>query len=294
MLIQNLHKPFEIEFIEVNHCPIKEHRHTFFELIYIAKGSGTQQVNNHSLEYCQDNLFLLMPQDVHYFKCTTTTSFLFIRFNDIYLDGQKVKAEHTSLGEWVPKMEYIFQNNNHLPGCILREQSDKPLVRALVDAIIREYVNQKTLHKEIVQQLVNTLLTVVARNISLSLPEKRQESSTLSLDILNYIHQNIYSPELLKAANIAGHFNISLNYISEYFKKQTGENLQQYITTYKLRLVETRLQYSDMRMNEIVSELGFTDESHLHRTFKKYKGLSPSEFRRQSRMHAHISQAHAN
>ena len=101
--------------------------------------------------------------------------------------------------------------------------------------------------------------------------------------ILHYIHQNIYSPELLRAATIASHFNISLNYISEYFKKQTGENLQQYITNYKLRLVETRLQYSDMRMNEIVSELGFTDESHLHRTFKKYKGLSPSEFRRKTR-----------
>ena len=283
MLIQNLHKPFEIEVKEVNVCPVDEHRHTFFELIYIIKGNGTQYVNNHSLEYQEGHLFLLTPREKHHFICATTTSFLFIRFNDIYLEGQKVKTEHTSLGEWVPKMEYIFQNSSHLPGCILREQGDRPLVQALVDAIIRENVNQKTLHKEIVQQLVNTLLTVVARNISLSLPEKKQESSALSLDILHYIHQNIYSPELLRAATIASHFNISLNYISEYFKKQTGENLQQYITNYKLRLVETRLQYSDMRMNEIVSELGFTDESHLHRTFKKYKGLSPSEFRRKTR-----------
>jgi AraC-like DNA-binding protein len=35
-----------------------------------------------------------------------------------------------------------------------------------------------------------------------------------------------------------------------------------------------------MRMSEIVDELGFTDESHLNRVFKKYRGLSPSAFRK--------------
>jgi AraC-like DNA-binding protein len=33
-------------------------------------------------------------------------------------------------------------------------------------------------------------------------------------------------------------------------------------------------------MSDIVNELGFTDESHLNRMFKKYKGLSPSAFRK--------------
>ncbi|WP_431217443.1 helix-turn-helix domain-containing protein [Puia sp. P3] len=52
------------------------------------------------------------------------------------------------------------------------------------------------------------------------------------------------------------------------------------MTGYRLRLVETRLRYSTMRMSEIVDELGFTDESHLNRVFKKYRGLSPSAFRK--------------
>jgi AraC family transcriptional regulator, L-rhamnose operon regulatory protein RhaS len=38
---------------------------------------------------------------------------------------------------------------------------------------------------------------------------------------------------------------------------------------------------SHMRIGEIVHELSFTDESHLNRLFKKYKGLSPSAYRRQ-------------
>ena len=35
-----------------------------------------------------------------------------------------------------------------------------------------------------------------------------------------------------------------------------------------------------MRISEIAEELGFTDESHLSKFFKKYKGCSPSSFRK--------------
>lgn len=283
MVVRHLYRPFEIEYIELDECPVRAHKTTFFQLVFIVKGTGVRNLNQEKVNYRQDNLFLFMPQDTHWFTVGSTTSFLFIRFNDIYLEAQKAKNSHSNLGDWIQKLEYIFQNNPHLPNCILNDKNDKPLVRALIEAIIREYINQKDFHQEMVQQLVNTMLTVVARNISQSLPEKKKEGSGLSMDIVNYIHQHIYSPEQLRAEHIAGKFNISLNYISEYFKKHTGENLQKYITAYKLKLVETRLQYSDMRMNEIVSELGFTDESHLNRAFSKYKGLSPSAFRKRVR-----------
>jgi AraC-like DNA-binding protein len=281
MLVHNLHKPFEIEYVEVETCPVKAHRHTFFELIYTLYGTGTQHVNQQTLPYYPNNLFLVFPEEVHHFTCNEKTGFLFIRFNPIYLSSQKPQDHGAGLGDWAAKMEYIFHNSSREPGCVIRDEGDKPLVRALIDAIRRESAGDLSLHNEILQQLVNTLLTIVARNISLSGQDHRLDSSTQ--DLLGYIHQHIYEPERLKAGALAAHFHISLNYISEYFKKKTGESLQQYIMRYKLKLVETRLQYSDLRMNEIVSELGFTDESHLNRVFKKYKGLSPSAFRRQVR-----------
>lgn len=55
------------------------------------------------------------------------------------------------------------------------------------------------------------------------------------------------------------------------FKKQTGETLQQYISNYKLRLIETRLLHSDMRISEIAYELNFADESHLNKPLKSTK-----------------------
>lgn len=108
----------------------------------------------------------------------------------------------------------------------------------------------------------------------------RKYDSDDVLSLINYIHLNIYSPEKLKVGQLADSFNISPTYITEYFKKHIGQSLQQYITEYKLKLIETRLQYTNVRLSEIAYEFGFTDQSHLNRIFKKYRGHSPTKYRK--------------
>ena len=277
MQTQHLFQPFGIDVVASGECPMKMHKHSFFELVYIISGEGHHNVNGNVFPYSGDNLFLLKPMDTHFFKVNEFTTFLFIRFNNIYLQGQMVKDERNTLGHWVHKLEYIFQNNRN-DGCIIQNQQDKPLARAVIEALRREYADGQVLQQELVQQLLNTLITLVARNISGDYADKNENN--LALQIISYIHQHIYDPVKLRAEHIATHFNISLHYVGEYFKKQAGENLQQYIIQYKLSLVETRLRYSDMRLNEIAGELGFTDESHLTKTFKKYKGVTPTQYRK--------------
>lgn len=100
-----------------------------------------------------------------------------------------------------------------------------------------------------------------------------------SLDILQYVQANIYFPEKLKGPAISKKFGISEIYLGRYFRKETNETLQEYITGYKLKLIENRLSQSDMRITEIADEFGFTDKSHLNRFFKKLKGATPSVYR---------------
>lgn len=280
MQIQNLFQPFEVAYAKEDRCPIKAHKHTFFELIYILEGEGTYHINANKFNYFPDDLFLVRPMDNHHTTIQKTTAFLFIRFNNIYLKAQKAEEQHSNLGAWIQRLEYILQNSSQLQKAVIANKSDKLLVRAVSDAILLEHLQQQPLQKELLQQLINTLITVVARNVTMYTAEKTSINPHTSLDIINYIHLNIYNPEKLKAENIAAHFNLSLNYISEYFKKHTSENLQQYIINYKLVLVEIRLKHSDMRLNEIAFEFGFTDESHLSKLFKKYKGVSPAVFRK--------------
>lgn len=277
---ENIHQPFEIVEMITDRCPLDEHGHNFFELVYIVRGSGRQFINNNQFRYSQGHLFLVTPEDKHLLDVEEETHFFFLRFNKIYLQNQETALLYSQ--EWTRRMEFILEHASHRPGCIVYHEPDKQLVPAIVAGLIQEQAGKPLYHNEVVRQLVNTLITVVARNIAMKLPAQVGDHTAAPvLDIIGYIQEHIYSPQALRAAVIAKHFHISLSYLGRYFKKHTGENLQDYITHYKLKLVETRLKHSDLRINEIAAELSFTDESHLTRLFRKHRGMNPSAFRRQ-------------
>ncbi|WP_285057535.1 helix-turn-helix domain-containing protein [Pedobacter ginsengisoli] len=276
---ENLHEPFSISYVTMDKCPKQEHQHSFFELVYIMSGTGTQCINKNSFKYHAGHMFLITPEDCHSFEIESTTGFFFLRFNNIYIKNKGLLSEN------VQRLEYILQNANHQPGCILKNQTDKGLVRPMVDAVIREMENRDLYNKELVQQLVNTMIIVVARNIAKYLPGQiNLGTEEKAMDILQYIQGNIFLPENLKAGVISDHFNISNAYLGKYFKQHANETMQGYITNYKTRLIEHRLQFSDKRINEIASEFGFTDESHLNKFFRKQKGSSPKTYRQQMRL----------
>ncbi|MFG4005229.1 helix-turn-helix domain-containing protein [Flavobacterium aquidurense] len=274
MEIRNLYYPFELQFLEVSEYEAKERKNTFFEMVFVLEGKGTQIINDHRLPYACDKLFLIFPQDTHSFEVAEKTKFFFIRFQDSYLKTQS--------NDWIQKLEFIFHNHNHLPGCILKTVTDKPLLRAMIEALIREEIGNFPQQQEVIKQILNTIITIAARNISLISPVAFAPVPTEpSLDLLNYVHQNIYQPQALKATKMALEFNVSPTYISEYFKTKTGQSIQQYTIAYKIKLIETRLKFTNMQINEIVYEFGFSDASHLNRLFKKYTGLNPSDYKKQ-------------
>jgi AraC family transcriptional regulator, L-rhamnose operon transcriptional activator RhaR len=269
------YEPFEIAFREVSDSIATRHGDNFFELVYILKGTGIQTINKHKLPYLPGHLFLITPDDTHALTVEEATTFFQIRFTQVYIKNSVLHAES------IRKLEYILQHANHQPGCILKKQTDKSLLRPVIDAIIREYVNRDLYNKELIHLLVNTIIVIVARNIAEYLPEKANEQSeTRTLDILAYIQSNIYYPAKLSTRAISDAFGISESYLGRYFKKHFNQTLQDYIVGYKLKLIVNRLLYSDLRIGEIAEELGFSDESHLNKIFKKYKGTSPTMFRK--------------
>lgn len=273
MEIRNLYYPFELQFLEVSEYEAKERRNMFFEMVFVLEGKGIQIINDHHLPYSCDKLFLIFPKDIHSFEVAEKTKFFFIRFHDSYLKTQS--------SDWIQKLEFIFHNHNHLPGCILKTITDKSLMRSLVEALILEENNNFPQQREVTRQILNTIITIAARNISLIAPLAIMPSNAEpSLNLLNYVHENIYKPEALKAKKMAKEFNVSPTYISEYFKTKIGQSLQQYTISYKMKLIETRLKFTNMQINEIVYEFGFSDASHLNRLFKKHTGVNPSDYKK--------------
>jgi AraC-like DNA-binding protein len=265
MVKDNLYEPFQIVLKEIlDECPRPEHKHSFFELVFIVSGAGIHFINNTSFPYFAGQLFLLAPEDTHQFSIKEPTQFFFIRFTDGYTG-----------------LHPILKNANHIAGCVLTNITDRLVVRPIIEAIIREHTENGLYSKELIRQYVNTLIVIVAKNIASDMPEQiNEQSEGKTVDILQYIQTNIYHPEKLRAENISKEFGISEAYLGRYFKKHANETMQQYITTYKLKMIENRLLHGNMRISEIADELGFTDKSHLIRIFRKYKGMSPTEYKK--------------
>lgn len=273
MDIRHIYQPFELAYLEADRYEARRHRNTYFELVFVLEGEGVQIINEHRLPYAKDKLFIIFPEDTHDFEIMSTTRFCFIRFGREHL---------RTLGkEWLRHLEYIFHHHHHLPGCILANRPDKPLTRALVEGMLREQEGGAPHSGEVTAQLLNALITIAARNIRLLAPlPGKKDLGGRATALLHYIHENIYLPEALKAEKIAEHCHVSPAYISEYFKNKTGTGMQEYIMNYRMKLVETRLRYTEMQVSEIVEELGFSDASHLNRLFRKYSGMAPGAFRK--------------
>ncbi|UFH34008.1 helix-turn-helix domain-containing protein [Chryseobacterium sp. C-71] len=75
---------------------------------------------------------------------------------------------------------------------------------------------------------------------------------------------------------------MSKTYFSAYFKRNFDVSYRNYITDYKLKLIEKRIQSGQMTMKQIAFEFGFTDESHLTNYFKNLKKINPSDFKLQN------------
>jgi len=153
------------------------------------------------------------------------------------------------------------------------------MVRALTEALLREQQNGGPHHQEVIQQLLNTVISIAARNIaSVQTAYPYQPSHPLSM--LGYVHQNIKRPGALKIEELASYFHLSPNYVGEYFKKETGESLQKYIRHYRLQMIEAALIHTNRRISEIALDFGFTDTSHLNKMFHQEYGVSPTTFRK--------------
>ncbi|WP_449401289.1 AraC family transcriptional regulator [Chryseobacterium wanjuense] len=258
-------------------CPRGEHSISFFELVYIVSGRGFQNINGNNYNYNPGNLFLLKPEDSHKFTFETTTQLFFIKFNRVFFQSNTI--ENTFL----KRIEQAFSSINGFENCIINKKEDGKLIEHLMQSLFMEIKNEKLYSKEIVYLLVQSILTVVARNlnakISIILNEKTENKAA---NMINYVHIYIYQPEKLKAEKIGEVFGVSKTYVGRYFKNQTGKTLNEYVTDYKIKLIENRLKHSEMKINEIADEFGFTDKSHMNRFFKKLNKISPSAFRNEN------------
>jgi AraC-like DNA-binding protein len=279
MQVVETSKPFEIQEIELSDWKQRPIKNNFFELVLVKNGEGTQCINYNFQAYKADSIFLLPPLKCHSFTIDSPTRFVFLKFTDSFF--KEINNKSINRIEWFKEASYILSNYNQLPGDIIKNELDRKHIANLVSMILQETRNYGKESISLITSLMTSILELLIRNIKkgefFELPKENSDDRITKM--LTYINENINNSELLKVENLAEVFMMSSTYVSEFFKKQVKISLRDYIIKAKLKLVEIRLLNSNYTFTEIADDLGFTDVSHLSKTFKKNVGVSLREFK---------------
>jgi two-component system response regulator YesN len=87
----------------------------------------------------------------------------------------------------------------------------------------------------------------------------------------------------LSLDNIADMLNMSPVYLGRLIKKYTSKSVIDYINEVRIEKAGAMLCNTDKLIASIAEETGFTSNSYFGRVFKKYKGISPNEYRLKAR-----------
>jgi transcriptional regulator GlxA family with amidase domain len=95
---------------------------------------------------------------------------------------------------------------------------------------------------------------------------------------LTYIEQHLGDPFTLE--DLARAVGVSRFHFARLFRVSTGESPMEFLLRSRIERAKQILVTSDRRMSEIAATLGFCDQSHFSRSFRRYAGVTPRQFAR--------------
>ncbi|GJD16771.1 transcriptional regulator, AraC family [Rivularia sp. IAM M-261] len=99
--------------------------------------------------------------------------------------------------------------------------------------------------------------------------------------ILDYIDTHLEQD--IKLSDLAKLIEVSQYYFCTLFKQSTGLAPHKYLIQQRIKRAKTLLQSTKLSIAEIALQCGFTDQSHLHKHFKRLEGITPSSIRQYSK-----------
>ena len=100
------------------------------------------------------------------------------------------------------------------------------------------------------------------------------------VDIMNYLKSHYRDVTL---DELAENFNLSKPYLSKYIKENAGITFQDAVKEARMKKARRLLKDSNQTVESIAAAVGYDNVEHFNRLFKKIYGLTPVQFRRESR-----------
>lgn len=104
-----------------------------------------------------------------------------------------------------------------------------------------------------------------------------QHNINIAIDYMqNYYSAPISIEDICQIANLSPHYFIRL------FKQHTGQTPYQYLMTIRIQRAKEMLKKGKCSILEVSTLCGFVNSGHFSTLFKRYVGVSPTEYKKQS------------
>lgn len=147
---------------------------------------------------------------------------------------------------------------------ILKPVDAGELEKALADVLFRKARNRASLPKN-------------------SSTDKQEQG--LTGNVMKYLEESYMDMEL-SLSKLADHFHVNASYLSRLFKQQSGVNFSEYLFELRMKKALQILEHdsTNIMIYSLAELVGFTDADYFGRCFRKYTGLSFSQYKKQKRL----------
>lgn len=251
------------------------HLHTEFEICLVTKGYGEYTTNSKVYPMREGDMFVFSSNEIH---AITRVDKSGISLLNLHFDPTRLFSG-TYDNSNIHQLNFCFSHSDEFENRIPAEKAD--FLRTNFLMIKNEFLQNSTEVPLAVRSYLNLILIDLLRNHNYKSTSLKEYNNYLDfLGIYDYIDMHL--TESLNLQKLASIVNLSPNYFSHIFKKLNGISLWDYITTKRIeksvRLILSKGPRKSML--EIAIESGFNNTVNFNKAFKKIKGFTPSELKK--------------
>lgn len=255
------------------------HRHKYFEINYVVKGSAIQKFNNEITNITEGDFCVIAPNSPHDIIIEEDSIVIAIMIRKGLFDTTffSLISESNILSDFFRKM--LYQDTHNSNYILFKTNKNKQIDYAIRNTLL-ESNSTKGNSNNCCINWVGILFTSILRN-EINSYENRKDNYNFNKNsdlqiLLQYINDNY---KTITLSQLSVKFNYSESYLSNLIKKKFNFSFIQIITNIKIQQSLKYLCNTDLSILEISDIVGYNSSDHFSRTFKKVYGVSPQIYR---------------